>query len=71
MKLAKFGDDRRAATLSRNGSKRQRRAAVGPLDERRHALADVVVRRRHLEDAAPGVRVDVDEAGRDDEARRR
>ncbi len=47
---------------------RKRRTAVRSFHQRRHALPHVVLRRRHLEDAAPRVRVDVDEAGRDDEA---
>ena len=45
---------------------RQRRRPVRPFDQRRHALAHVVVGRRHLEDAAARVRVNVDEPRRDD-----
>ncbi len=45
-----------------------RRSAVGTFDERGHALPHVVVGGRHLEDAAPRVRVDVDESRRNDEA---
>ena len=67
MKLAKFGVKRVAVSLLEERAQRQRRAAVGPLDERRHALAHVVVGGRHLEDAAPRVRVDVDETGRHDQ----
>jgi hypothetical protein len=44
---------------------RQRRAAVRSFDERSDALAHVVVRRRHCENAVARVDVDVDEAGRD------
>jgi hypothetical protein len=47
---------------------RNGRAAVGPFDQGGHALADVIVGGGHLEDAAPGVRMDVDEPGRRDEA---
>ena len=68
MKLAKFGVMRVAASLFEERLQRQRRAAVRPLDQRRHALPHVVVGGRHLEDAAPRVRVDVDEAGRHDQA---
>ena len=45
---------------------RQRRRAIRPFDDRRHALPHVVVRGRHLEDAAPRMGMDVDEARRDD-----
>ena len=68
MNIAKFGVMRVACTFARNGAERHRRAAVGPFDQRRHALPHVVVGGRHLEDAAPRVRVDVDESGRDDQA---
>ena len=44
------------------------RTAVRPLDQRRHALPHVVVGGRDLEDPAPRVRVNVDEAGRHDQA---
>ena len=50
---------------------RQRRRAVGPFHQRGDALADVVVGGRHLEDAAPRVRMEIDEPWRDDLARRR
>ena len=40
------------------------RAAVVPLGQRRDALQQVVVRRRHVEDAAHRVRVRIDEPGR-------
>jgi hypothetical protein len=43
---------------------RQRRRSIRALDQRRHALAHVVVGRRHVEDPAARVRVDVDEARR-------
>src|SRR5690606_41755323 len=45
---------------------RQGRTAVGSFDQCRYALAHVVVRGRALEDATARMRVDVDEAGRDD-----
>ena len=64
-------DARRRRACSRNGRSGTRRAAVRPLDERRHALPHVVVGGRHLEDAAPRMRVDVDETGRHDQAARR
>lgn len=50
------------------GLQRDWRAAVRPLHERRHALTHVVVGRRHAQDAAARVRVQVDEAGRDHRA---
>ena len=55
-----------ASSLSRNGAERHRRPAIGPLNQRRDALPDVVVRARQLEDVLARVVVDVDEAGRHD-----
>jgi len=45
---------------------RNRRPAVRSLEDRRHTLPHVVVRGRHLEDAAARVRMEIDEAGRND-----
>ena len=45
---------------------RNRRAPVRALHQGRDALTHVVVGRRHAVETAPGVTVDVDEAGRDD-----
>ncbi len=45
---------------------RNRRAPVRALQEGRDALAHVVVSRRNAIETAPGMTVDVDEAGRDD-----
>src|SRR6185295_8038268 len=49
---------------------RNRRRAVRSLEECRDTLAHVVVGGRDVEDAAARVRVRIDEAGRDDLARR-
>ena len=49
---------------------RERRGSVGPFDERRDALAHVVVGGGYLEDAAARMRVEVDEPRRDDAAAR-
>ena len=60
--------DRRSCSaleLRQERRERQRRRAVGSFHHRRHALAHVVRRGRHLDDAAARVRVDVDESGRD------
>ena len=59
--------DARGGHLGEKRRERNRRSAVRAFDERRDALPHVVVGRRHLEDAAARVRVDVDEAGRDDQ----
>ncbi len=45
---------------------RHGRGTVGSLDERGHALPDIVVGGRDLEDAARGMRMDIDEPGRHD-----
>ena len=59
-------------------AERDRRRSIRPFDERRDALADIVVGGRHVEDAAARVGVNVDEPGRnrlaggvDDPRRRR
>ena len=52
--------------LRQERAERHRRRSVRPFDEGRHALPDVVVGGRDLKDAARGVRVDVDEPGRQD-----
>ena len=67
MKLREVRRDARRRDLLEERRQRHRRAAVGALDQRRDALAHVVVGGRHLEDAAPRVRMDVDEARRDDQ----
>jgi hypothetical protein len=70
MNIPKFGVTRVAATLSSSGLIRHRRRSVGPFHQRRHALPHVVLRRRHLEDAAARVGVRVDEPRRDHLSRR-
>ena len=60
------GKVRRDASGGHLGEKRRernRRSAVRAFDQRRDALPHVVLGRRHLEDAAARVCVDVDEAG--------
>ena len=56
----------RRVELVEKRPERHRRSAVGPFDQRRDALPDVIVRGRQLEDVLARVVVDVDEPGRHD-----
>ena len=64
--VPKFGVTSRRRDAVEERLDRQRRRPVRPFDDRGHALPHVVVGRRHLEDAAARMRMDVDEPGRDD-----
>ena len=63
MKLPMLTDFWSASSFARNGASGTGDPPSGPSITRRHALPDVVVGGRDLEDAATRVRVNVDEAG--------
>src|SRR3954454_2963451 len=62
-KARKVDRDGCGGDLFEKWSERDRRAAVGSLDDGGHTLVEVVCGVRHLENAATTVRMDVDEAG--------
>ena len=65
MNVPMFTDLVQRRELGKKRRERNRRRAVGSFDQCRDALSDVVVRSWNLEDAARGVRMDVDEPRRD------
>ena len=69
MNVVQSGVDAVAAGLLQAVARRRRRALAH--DVERHALAHLALRRAVGEERHLGVRVEVDEAGRDDEARSR
>lgn len=62
--------DGRAPQGLEKSAERHGRASIVALDERRHALPEIVLSGRVAQNAAPGVGVDVDEAGCDDQSAR-